>query len=56
MITQIKKRDGSTQAFQKEKITWAIFKAVTAVGGDDFDNAQTDVYKRQPIFRTVPIG
>ncbi|BDF57391.1 anaerobic ribonucleoside triphosphate reductase [Christensenellaceae bacterium] len=40
MITQIKKRDGSTQAFQKEKITWAIFKAVTAVGGDDFDTAQ----------------
>ncbi|MEA5003500.1 MAG: ribonucleoside triphosphate reductase [Christensenella sp.] len=40
MITQLKKRDGSTQAFQKEKITWAIFKAVTAVGGDDFDTAQ----------------
>ncbi len=40
MITQIKKRDGSIQSFQKEKITWAIFKAVTAVGGDDFDTAQ----------------
>ncbi len=40
MITQIKKRNGSTEAFQQEKITWAIFKAVTAVGGDDFDTAQ----------------
>ena len=40
MITQIKKRNGSTENFQKEKITWAIFNAVTAVGGDDFDTAQ----------------
>ena len=40
MITQIKKRNGSTESFQKEKITWAIFNAVTAVGGDDFDTAQ----------------
>ncbi len=40
MLTQIKKRNGSTESFQKEKITWAIFNAVTAVGGDDFDTAQ----------------
>ena len=40
MITQIRKRNGSTEQFQQEKITWAIFKAVTAVGGDDFDTAQ----------------
>ena len=40
MITQIRKRNGQTEAFQQEKITWAIFKAVTAVGGDDFDTAQ----------------
>ncbi|WP_066685193.1 ribonucleoside triphosphate reductase [Christensenella intestinihominis] len=40
MITQIRKRNGKTENFQKEKITWAIFNAVTAVGGDDFDTAQ----------------
>ena len=34
MITKIRKRNGSTENFQKEKITWAIFNAVTAVGGD----------------------
>ena len=40
MITKIRKRNGSTENFQKEKITWAIFNAVIAVGGDDFDTAQ----------------
>ena len=38
-ITQVKKRDGSLERFQEEKITWAIFKAVESVGGKDFDRA-----------------
>ena len=29
------KRDGRTTSFKKEKITEAIFKAATAVGGED---------------------
>ena len=36
MLTQIIKRDRSTVPFKKEKIVLAIFKAATAVGGDDF--------------------
>ncbi|MGI6153893.1 MAG: ribonucleoside triphosphate reductase [Christensenellaceae bacterium] len=40
MITQIRKRDGSVAPFKKEKIAWALFKAATAVGGDDFALAQ----------------
>ncbi len=39
MISQIKKRDGRLETFHPEKITWAIFKAATACGGDDFDRA-----------------
>lgn len=35
-ITQIVKRDRSYVPFKKEKIVLAIFKAATAVGGDDF--------------------
>ena len=35
MITQIRKRNGSVEKFRQEKITWAIFKAATAVGGND---------------------
>jgi len=38
-ITEVRKRDGSLEPFQEEKITWAIFKAATAVGGKDFDLA-----------------
>ncbi len=40
MITKIRKRDNTVVPFRKEKIAWAIFKAATAVGGDDFDLAQ----------------
>jgi anaerobic ribonucleoside-triphosphate reductase len=40
MLTTIRKRDGRQEAFHKEKITWAIFKAATACGGHDFDRAQ----------------
>jgi ribonucleoside-triphosphate reductase len=36
MLTQIIKRDRSTVPFKKEKIVLAIFKAATAVGGNDF--------------------
>ena len=36
MINQIVKRDRSYVPFQKDKIALAIFKAATAVGGDDF--------------------
>ncbi|MDR1413165.1 MAG: ribonucleoside triphosphate reductase, partial [Actinomycetes bacterium] len=39
-ITAVIKRDGNTVSFQKEKIAWAIFQAVRAVGGDDFLTAQ----------------
>ncbi len=40
MITQIRKRNGSIEKFKREKITWAIFKAATAVGGDDWEKAE----------------
>ncbi|MDL2235223.1 ribonucleoside triphosphate reductase [Christensenellaceae bacterium OttesenSCG-928-L17] len=40
MMTQIKKRDGKIVAFVPEKITWAIFKAANAVGGDDWSRAE----------------
>jgi ribonucleoside-triphosphate reductase len=40
MAITIIKRDGSEAPFQQEKITWAIFKAATAVGGDDFTVAR----------------
>ncbi len=40
MITKVRKRDGSLVPFAKEKITWAIYKAAAAVGGDDFARAQ----------------
>jgi hypothetical protein len=36
MITQIRKRDGRIAPFKNEKITWAIFKAATAVGGNNW--------------------
>jgi len=40
MITHIQKRDGRLEKFHPEKITWAIFKAATAVGGKDFERAE----------------
>ncbi len=40
MLTRIRKRDGKTEKFQPEKITWAIFKAAAACGGDDFQKSE----------------
>ena len=40
MITRVRKRDGQLVPFRQEKITWAIYKAAVAVGGDDFTRAQ----------------
>ena len=40
MLTQIRKRDGRITAFKNEKITWAIFKAATAVGGNNWTMAE----------------
>ncbi len=41
MITQIRKRDGHIAAFQPDKITLAIFKAAVAVGGDNWERAES---------------
>lgn len=41
MFNKIIKRDGRTEVFKTEKITWAIFKAATACGGNDFERAET---------------
>lgn len=40
MLDKIRKRDGSIEKFQRENITWAIFKAATACGGNDFSQAE----------------
>lgn len=40
MIKEIKKRNGNVEKFNKDKITWAIFKAATAVGGHDWEIAK----------------
>lgn len=40
MITHVIKRNGTRAPFKQEKITWAIYKAAVAVGGDDFAKAQ----------------
>ena len=40
MFEEIRKRDGNIEKFYPEKITWAIFKAATACGGDDFARAE----------------
>ncbi len=40
MFDQIRKRDGRAERFHPEKITWAIFKAASACGGDDFARAE----------------
>jgi ribonucleoside-triphosphate reductase (formate) len=39
MFEYIQKRNGEQEKFYPEKITWAIFKAATACGGDDFERA-----------------
>ncbi len=40
MIKAVRKRDGRLENFAAEKITWAIFKAANAVGGNDFEKAE----------------
>lgn len=40
MLDSIRKRNGAVEPFKKEKITWAIFKAATAVGGNDLGRAE----------------
>lgn len=40
MFERIRKRDGRIEKFHPEKITWAIFKAASACGGDDFGRAE----------------
>ncbi len=40
MINRIRKRDGRIVTFKQEKITRAIFKAATAVGGDNWELAE----------------
>ena len=40
MLTKIVKRDRSCVPFKKEKIVLAIFKAATAVGGNDFTTSE----------------
>ncbi|MBN2311364.1 MAG: ribonucleoside triphosphate reductase [Candidatus Hydrogenedentes bacterium] len=40
MFERIRKRDGSFEKFYPEKITWAIFKAAKACGGDNFGLAE----------------
>ncbi len=40
MIIRVRKRNGELVPFRQEKITWAIYKAAVAVGGDDFMKAQ----------------
>ena len=40
MFATIRKRNGNVVDFQPEKITRAIFKAATAVGGHDWETAE----------------
>ncbi len=40
MLTQIIKRNGDSVPFKKEKIVLAIFKAASAVGGNDFSTSE----------------
>ena len=40
MITNIRKRDGRIEKFHPEKITWAIYKAAAACGGNDFEKSE----------------
>lgn len=40
MVNSVVKRNGEEVVFHQEKITWAIYKAAQAVGGNDFCQAQ----------------
>ncbi|MDL2220371.1 ribonucleoside triphosphate reductase [Eubacteriales bacterium OttesenSCG-928-N14] len=40
MLTKIQKRNGDIVPFKREKITWAIFKAAKAVGGQDWEKSE----------------
>ena len=39
-IHTIRKRNGNLEPLHVEKITWAIFKAASAVGGNDWSRAE----------------
>ncbi len=41
MLKEIVKRDGKIESFKPEKITWAIFNAALACGGNDFSRAES---------------
>ncbi len=41
MFDRIRKRDGSIERFTPEKITFAVFKAAAACGGDDFQLSES---------------
>ena len=41
MLKEIVKRDGKVESFKSEKITWAIFNAALACGGNDFSRAES---------------
>lgn len=40
-MDKLRKRNGDIVDFHPEKITWAIFKAANAVGGDDWEKAES---------------
>ena len=52
-ITKIRKRDGRLVPFEKEKLTNAIFKAARAVGGKDYQTAETLAEKVMDIAQYV---
>ncbi len=59
MITKIRKRDGREVPFNIEKIANAIFKAASAVGGNDYDTAlslaeQVVEYVESELKKKVP--
>ena len=49
MVTRVYKRDGSKQEFKVEKIANAIFKAVQACGGTDYDRSLQLAYEVKDI-------
>ena len=51
MIQHIRKRDGRVAAYQPEKITLAIFKAAVAVGGDNWEMAESLAQQVEQVAR-----
>ncbi|MEQ8201350.1 MAG: ribonucleoside triphosphate reductase [Syntrophomonadaceae bacterium] len=52
-ITKVRKRDGRVVPFEKEKLTNAIFKAARAVGGKDYQTAESLAEKVMDIAQYV---